>query len=403
MLPLAVAFALRCGAGFLVAPTDQGLRGFDFYGYMADNLVGGRGLRWAFYEGLGWKYANRAPLYPLLVAAVRWVFGTPARTVLIVAQSLVGSGAVACTALLAFRWGGRRAALVALWIGALWPYSILADTGLVEHVVYAPLCILAAWAAASASDPAPLGDRRALRAGLLFGVATLARLTFAVTTPLLAFCVLRRQGLRAALVASAAMALVLAPWVARNHEAVGHWTLGTDSGRALWVGNSAITYEKYPAESIDEGERELFRRMDPALAAEIRGLASEEVAQDARFREIAVAAIVADPLGSLVRAGRRMCALWSVVYNPGPTSAAKLAIYAASFCALLLAACAGIAVQPRMRADLPVILSFAASFTLVAAVFWGQPRYLAPLHGLGVAAGAAWVARRPGRSGSVAP
>lgn len=401
VLPLAVACVLRCAAGFAVPPTHQGLRGFDFYGYMADHLVEGRGLCWVFYEGLGWKFANRAPLYPVLVAGVRWFAGTPGRSALIVFQALVGAGAVACTALLARRWGGRRAATAALWIGALWPYSILADTGLVEHVVYAPLCVLAAWATARASDPSPSSDRRGAGAGVLLGLATLARLTFAVTAPLLAFCVVRRRGLRAGAIAVAAMAVVLAPWVVRNHGVVGRYTLGTDGGRALWVGNSPVTYTKYPAESIDEGERELFRRMDPAVAAELRGLAGDEVAQDARFREIVIETIRADVPGTVVRAARRAGAQWSLVYNPGPTSPVKLAVFAASFLALLVAACAGVAVEPRIRVDLPIVLALAASFTLIAAAFWGQPRYLAPLHGLGIAAAAAWVARRPGRGGSV--
>jgi hypothetical protein len=50
-----------------------------------------------------------------------------------------------------------------------------------------------------------------------------------------------------------------------------------------------------------------------------------------------------------------------------------------------------------MRADLPAILAVAASFTIVAAVFWGQSRYLAPLHQFAIAAAAAWLAARPSR------
>jgi hypothetical protein len=59
---------------------------------------------------------------------------------------------------------------------------------------------------------------------------------------------------------------------------------------------------------------------------------------------------------------------------------------------------------PGLRADLPVTVAVVLGFVLVAAVFWGQPRYLAPLHGLGVAATAAWLAvRRPGRGPSGPP
>jgi hypothetical protein len=119
------------------------------------------------------------------------------------------------------------------------------------------------------------------------------------------------------------------------------------------------------------------------------------VAQDARFRELALAEISEDPAAAALRGLRRAGALWSVVYNPGPTAPAKLAVFAASFALLLAAAAAGAVTEPRLRADLPLVLGVALSFTLVAAAFWGQPRYLAPLHGFGIAAAAAWVARRP--------
>ena len=399
VLPFLAAFAVRLTAGIALSEGGRGSRGFDFYGFMADNLLSGRGLCWWFYEGLGLKFANRGPLYPLFVAAAR-AAGGGARAVEITAQAAIGAAAICIPALLARRWSGTRAVLPALWIAALWPYSVLSDTGLIEHVLYAPLCCLTAWAILDAQSGARRPERTALAAGAIAGLATLARLTFAASLPFLGVAAVRRLGVARTALVVVGVAVVLAPWVVRNRLTVGHWVLGTDGGRALLVGNSPVTFEKYPDESIDEGEREIFRRMPPALAAELRGLAGDEVAQDARFSEIARATILADPVASAWRMLRKAATLWSPVYSPAPVSsrtsnALRYLVYAATFVPLLAAAAAAVAVCARMRSDLPLLLALILSFTVVAAVFWGQPRYLAPLHGIGIAAAAAWLSRRP--------
>jgi hypothetical protein len=53
-----------------------------------------------------------------------------------------------------------------------------------------------------------------------------------------------------------------------------------------------------------------------------------------------------------------------------------------------------------MRADLAPCGAAALAFTAVAAAFWGQSRYLAPLHGLAIAAAASWLVSRARRSGA---
>jgi hypothetical protein len=302
-------------------------------------------------------------------------------------------------AALAARWGGTRAALVAVWAAALWPYSLVSDTSLVEHVVYAPLVGLAVLATLRASDAER--PRSLVVAGAAAGLATLARLTFASGAALLAVAAaLRRpRWTRTALFAAGTIAVLL-PWVLRNHEVTGAWTLGTDGGRALWVGNSAATFHRYPAESIDEAERELFAAFTPADWAELRAHNSDEVAQEAVFLRRAKAAIAERPLESAWGGLRKAAALWSPVMNPGPTPWPKLVVFGGSLALLLAAALAAAVRVPAIRADLPVVLAVAFSFTATAAVFWGQSRYLAPLHPFGVAAAAAWIAAR--RTGAAA-
>jgi hypothetical protein len=394
---LIAAFGLRVAAGCVINVDASGVhRGFDFYGFMADHVLDGRGLVWAFYDDLGDKWANRAPLYPLLVAAVRFVAGRASAVPVVVAQAALGAAACLVPAAFAARWGGTRAALVAVWIAALWPYSLAADTSLVEHVAYAPLAGLAVLATLRAADRP--GVRGQVAAGVVAGLATLARLTFASGTVLLA-AVSALRGPRWPRVAlfAAGTAAVLVPWMMRNHGVTGAWTLGTDGGRALWVGNAEETFRRYPAESIDEAERDLFAKFTPADWQELRAQNGDEVAQERIFLRRAVTAAARRPAATAWGGLRKAAALWSPVMNPGPTPAGKLLLFGVPLALVLGGALAAAARVARMRADLPAILAVAASFTIVAAVFWGQSRYLAPLHQFAIAAAAAWLAARPSR------
>ena len=397
---IAVAFALRAVIGLQVN-LDLGIhRGFDFYGFMADHLLDGRGLMWSFYDGLGEKWANRAPLYPLLVAAVRFVAGRGSPSAVVLVQAAIGALACLVPAAFAIRWGGAKAGLVAVWAAALWPYSLTADTALVEHVVFAPLAGLSVFLALHSCD------RRSVRwnfaAGAAAGLATLARLTFAPTAAFLAgaCAACRPRNLRWALYA-AGTAAVLLPWALRNHHVTGAWVLGTDSGRALWVGNNEATFRSYPAASIDDAERELFRSFTTDDWRRLRVRNDDEVAQDRIFREMALASMATRPAAVAWGGVRKAAALWSPVMNPGPTPVLKLMVFGASVVALFAGTLAAVVGVPRVRADLAICVAAAASFTAVAALFWGQSRYLAPLHGIAIAAAATWFVSRRARAGAV--
>ena len=388
------AFVVRVAAGLLLNVQDGAQRGFPFYGAMADNVLSGHGLAWNFYSDLGEKWANRGPLYPLLVAAVRAVAGRASAVPVIVVQAAIGAAACAVTAALARRWGGARAALAAVWIAALWPYSIVPDTALIEHVLFAPLVVLSVLLTLDAASGG--SARRGLLAGATAGLATLARLTFGPAIALLAACALPRGGLRVAATIALGAAAALAPWVLRNHSVTGAWTVGTDSGRALWVGNMPATFRHYPAESIDVGERDLLDRLTSAEWAELRAQNRDEVAQDRLFRARAVASISGRPLEAAWCGLRKAAALWSPVMNPGPVSPEKAVVFFVSMALLVAGALAAAARVPALRADLPVCIGVAVTFTAMAFVFWGESRYAAPLHGIGIAGAAAWLGTRGG-------
>jgi hypothetical protein len=388
----AAAAAVRIVLGLSVNVVDGVQRGFPFYGGMARHLVDGEGLYWWFYFGLGAKWANRGPLYPLTLAGLYELDATPAVAVCV--QSVLGGVACLAPAALAWRWSGSRGAVAAAWAAALWPYAALNDSAMVEHVLYAPLALVAVLAVLRARDRPTAG--RALAAGMLCGVTVLVRLTFGLALPFLAATLLaRRAWLRNGLLMAAGVAVVLLPWVVRNHGVVGSWTVGTDSGRALWNGNNPETFSHYPAGSIDESERKAWYGLPAAVRRPILDLTGDEVAQDRIFLGRAGANIAADPAGAAWGGVRKASALWSLVHNPGPAPWWKRLGHGGPFLLLLLASGAAVVRVPRMRADVTVPLAALAAFTLTAGVFWGQTRYLAPLHGLGLAAAGALVGARP--------
>lgn len=394
---VACGFAVRAVVGCAVNAQGTVHRGFDFYGFMADHVVEGRGLVWSFYDGLGDKWANRAPLYPLVLAAARWAAGPGSVLAEVLLQAALGAIACLVPAALARRWAGERGAMAAAWIAAAWPYSVVLDTAMVEHVVYAPLVGLALLAALRARESERVAS--SLWAGAAAGAATLARLTYPATAVLVAATLLGRprSAARIALFAAGAAAAIL-PWMARNESVTGRFVLGTDGGRALWVGNSAGLFAIYPERSIDDAERARFREFSAEEWSALRAENDDEAAQDALFRARAAREIRERPAEVAWGGLRKAAALWSPIMNPGPASAMKRAAFAAGTLALLAACAAAVVSVPRLRADLPVLGATALSFTLVAAVFWGESRYVAPLHPPALAAAAAWLASRVPRS-----
>lgn len=401
---LLIAFVLRAAAGFELNLDPQGhVRGFPFYGQMADGVLSGRGLGWEFYQSLGYKLANRAPLYPLMLAAVKACAGAAQGPAIVLVQSLLGALGCLAPAYLALRWGGALAGRCALVVAALWPYGIVIDSSLVEHVLFAPLTVasLALVLAARDERASPV---RALVAGLVSGLTVLTRVTFGLALPFLALSLLppRRGLLRAALL-TVGVAVVIAPFVVRNHAVVGRYTIGTDGGRALWLSNAPGTFDHYPDDSIDVTEVELLLALPDSRIDALRALSHDEIAQDALFREMALENIAADPAATMAGALRKLGALWSPVYNPDPVHVTtahhvKIVVHFVTFCLLVAAALSGVAAVPAVRVDLPAVLGLFAGFVVPAMIFWGQTRYLAPLHGVGIALGAAAFAARRARA-----
>jgi len=231
------------------------------------------------------EFARRPPLYPALLAAVRWWQGPELwlNAVLLV-QTALSWAATMLLALLAERIGGPRAGWLAGAVAALYsPFRYLQMSFLTETLLIL-LATAAVWAYVRAVTAAPPAGRRlALTAGasLLIGLAALTRPNaLLLLLPLLADAAGRRAPWGERLSRAAAMAVPAAvcvlPWMLRNERQIGLLTLSTTSGLNFYLGHNPhyavepglggrtdyAAFERLRAEGLSEAEadRELWRR-----------------------------------------------------------------------------------------------------------------------------------------------
>ena len=165
-------------------------------------------------QGISVPTAERAPLYPLVLAGLTKLGagGADAQRLL---GALTGAGTIAAAGLLGRRLAGERVGLLAAGLAAVYPTLVAADGALMTESLYGMLAALSLVAAYRLLD-AP-GAGRALVLGAIVALAALTRGEALLLFPLLLLPLVRRPGgLRAAAIACVAFAVVLAPWTARN-------------------------------------------------------------------------------------------------------------------------------------------------------------------------------------------
>lgn len=188
--------------------------------------------------------AYRPPLYPILLAPIVRVLGDRPDLGIAVLHLILGAATVGLTALAARRWGvSPWRAAAAAWIVALDPVlawqarSVMTET---------PSAALVAAILASLADPRRKSD---VLSGVLLGLAGLCRPSLLpaglLTLPALAALAdgLVWARLRRALVISAVVLVVLAPWALRNALLFGEpvWAT-THGGYTLALANNEVYY-----------------------------------------------------------------------------------------------------------------------------------------------------------------
>lgn len=299
---------------------------------------------------------------------------TPARVK--IAQSLIGAAVVWLVALIAARTLGRRAAVAAAAIAAVYPPLVW----MCAYVLSETLFSLAALAAATALDAAMLrarshraGAAGMIAAGLLAGAATLVRPVMLFFLPLALLWILRRRPALAVAFLAAAAAVIL-PWTARNYRVHHRFVLvASEGGVTFWTGNHPLARGDGDLAANPE-----LKRAELAFRRSLPGLSAEEL-EPLYYRD-ALRRITDRPGWWLTLVARK--AFYTVV-PAGPSytlhSRKYLVASVGSYALLLPFALAGVRPVWRSATRPTALLLAAASVLLASLVFFPQERFRIPV------------------------
>ncbi|HWW75068.1 MAG TPA: glycosyltransferase family 39 protein [Pyrinomonadaceae bacterium] len=288
-----LAFALRAYvvARYPTVPIADAAQ----YQQLATDLAAGKGF---VYEGTDHPTAFRPIGYPAFVAAVYAVFGPDPRAAYWF-HALLGAVNVLLVVLLGRLMLGRREALLAGLLAAVYPGYVWLSRVLLSENLALPLLVGGLYAAALLLRAERRRPAWAALLGVVLGVGVLVRSNNMLIVVLmllwLAYTFWKRgEGLRRALlwpaVAAAAFVLVLMPWEVRNYHVFGRVVpLTTNDGITLYgaywppqVGSKRI-YGNIPgledpvvAASVREGD-------EPAISAYLRRVTWERLRANPGF------------------------------------------------------------------------------------------------------------------------
>ncbi len=368
-----LALCLRVVVRLYQGSADFWVNGYTFFFDWAKSIAAGHGLTLD-----GWPTAFHVPLYPLLLAAI--TFGHEAFLPVVLVQAMIGAGTVWCAAVLAREMFGDTAAVPAAAITAIYPYYVLHDTALQETSLFTLLTIAATLLLMRARRSG--SGRQAIRAGIVLGMAVLARANlaaFAMMAPWwLAFpgpgATSLKRRLRLALFCAATTLLVVSPWLVRSYLLTGSPVLTTQSGFFLWVGNNPYTFTHYPVESIDRSQAEALTALTAEERAEIKALGSNDAAVDQWFWRKGLIYIGEHPLQTLSNGFRKLEAAFGWWPSPRRGFWPDL-VYAVSYGPVMILGMWGMWLARRDWRDHMIIYLLFLSFAVVTAIFFGHTSY----------------------------
>lgn len=379
LLLLAVAAAglvLRVVYVFAVAPKHLGADAV-WYDLVSGPLAKGQGYLdpAAYYQrGVRVATANFPPLWPLVLAGAHKL-GIEGQRSLEFVGSVIGSVTIVLAGLIGRRVAGATTGIVAAVLVAASPLLVAADGSLMAESLAIAL-VTAAVLTAYATIASPAWYRFVIL-GVLVGAATLARSDGIAVGGAVAAVALWRAPLgpartaKMALVAVAAFAIVLAPWVVRNATTFDEPVLLSNNSGSLIAGaNCDTTYHG-----------DLLGTWDPACAASDAGSADPAdtgplVRRGARY---ALDHVTRLPLVGVVRIARA----WGV-WDPGAQAALEsvetrsegwqVAGWAYASVVVLLGV-AGLALLVRRRVTVSPLVATVVAVTAVVLVSWGNQRF----------------------------
>jgi 4-amino-4-deoxy-L-arabinose transferase-like glycosyltransferase len=347
-------------------------------------------LAWSLFEGRFFDWPGRTPVYPLFLAFSYLLFGHSYAVALYV-QAVVGAAAVPLTFVLARRFTGARAALLAAAMIAFHGPLIMYTTRLYTETLYTVLTLCTALALTRAVSKSRARDFVTL--GGMLGVLNLCRPTGALLPFFLPLVFppgvgsWRRISLSAA--AAAAMALVVLPWTVHNWRAHEAFIPFAPSVAVLWQGSPEFYH-------LWKSGRNLISIWERELNSDVNGGHDPfTVEGDRYFTRRALDSIRGEPGVYAKYSAMKAVYLWignpvidwaGGVYGWNATRRwyslpATVGIFysRAAFPLLMLLAIARL--RNRLTPLRPLLL-FPAYFTVVHAITFAEVRYLEGLHPL---------------------
>jgi 4-amino-4-deoxy-L-arabinose transferase-like glycosyltransferase len=336
---------------------------------IATNLLAGRGF---VFEFLGTSYRSyMEPLYPALCAAVYALTGHSFLALGLV-QAVLGTALVALVFACGRRAGGEVPALWATGLAAVHP-GLIAYTTKFHPFILDSLLVLAVLAACLFFSP-KRPWRSALYLGAAIGLCALSRATILVCLPVIAWWVwgrLEARRLSSLALMLATAALVVTPWVARNH-AVQHRFVFTRSGTGLvfWLGNNPHAFS---GSATTPDGTPLYRLLPPAQRQRLEQL--DELGQQDLFRAEATAYVRARPLGFLRRWAIKLGYFWWQSPQAGGLYPASVFRLYQAFYLLMMAAVVAAVVIHRRRRETWLIAGFCLAIALVQSAYYVEGRH----------------------------
>jgi 4-amino-4-deoxy-L-arabinose transferase-like glycosyltransferase len=240
----AAGLVVRLAWAAYAARPPQGLHDPARYLAYGQSLASGDGYRDPFSHQFTAYYP---PGYPWFVGGVTWLtrhvvpIGVPKAVAVV--QALLALVIIACTAFIAARVAGRRAAVVAAWLVALWPSLVLYGTAVLSETLCTALLLAAI--AVLVRCPWDRAVRRAdlIAFGLLLGTGALVRPQIVVVlVAAAATWWLASRDWRAAArsfgIVAVVLVVVLVPWFVRNQNRLGLFVLSTNTADDLCIGHN---------------------------------------------------------------------------------------------------------------------------------------------------------------------
>jgi len=222
------------------------------------------------------------------------------------------------------------------------------------------------------------GSHLLFLSGISLGVATLTRQTALVIATLVIFFMLASKSIKEAklkkiVLFAFAYLLVLSPWILRNFLVYGEFRFSSGSGRILLFTQSKEFIQRYPADSVDDIEREFlrsFQKAHPYLSN------LDELSLDKEFNRFALNEMIRYPGKYAHSLILKLKVIFAYKYYPITNNKAKNVTYALSYTLPLMLFIFGLILPERTFIANRIILIALAGIIIPGIIFFVESRHL---------------------------